>query len=69
MTEQQLQDFDQKLSDLNQVQAVYDQIVNKFPDGASPAQRADLADKVLGVLQLLLHPDVKSKRQFELTFD
>ena len=67
MTEQQLQDFDQKLSDLHQTQQIYDQIQNKFPDGASVQQRADLADKVLGVLQLLLHPDVKSKRQFDLT--
>ena len=63
----ELEDFDRRVSDLHQTQVVYDQIVSQFPDGASTQQRADLADKVLGVLQLLLHPDVKEKRKFEFT--
>ena len=67
-SEEKLAEFDRQVQDLQATEAIYQQIQQTFPaHGASIAQRATMAEKVLTVLNLLLDSEVSAKRDFRLT--
>ena len=65
--EELLADFDRRVEQFQNTEAVYSQIQNTFPQGVSLTQRVDMASKVLEVLDLMLNPAIQAKRDFKLT--